>query len=91
MGKFFKRLSKSYTDRLYFLNLAMAWLFTIWCNVLTIFGDNWGVQDYSIIVYGLPLVWAELGVHTGFVIWKAKAENINKYNMEALKDGMDCE
>lgn len=85
MKKLIKRLSKSYTDSLYFLNLLLAWLFTIWASVLTVFGDNWGVADYSVIVYGLPLVWAELSVHTGFIINKATRENLNK-NMEVNCD-----
>lgn len=89
MKKLIKRLSKSYTDSLYFLNLIMAWLFTIWASILTVFGDNWSVADYSLIVYGLPLVWAEVSVHTGFIITKATRENLNKYNMEECSDELD--
>lgn len=79
MKKLFSRLSKSFTDSLYFVNLILAWLFVIWCSLLTVYGDNWGVQDYSIIVYGLPLVFAELSVHTGFIITKATKENLNMH------------
>lgn len=79
MNKLFSRLSKSFTDSLYFVNLLLAWLFVIWCSLLTVYGDNWGVQDYSIIVYGLPLVFAELSVHTGFIITKATKENLNMH------------
>lgn len=89
MKKLIKRLSKSYTDSLYFLNLIMAWLFTIWASILTVFGDDWCVADYSLIVYGLPLVWAEVSVHTGFIITKATRENLSKYNMEECSDELD--
>lgn len=75
-----KRLKRSFTDCLYFVNLSFAWLFTVWCSLLTVFGDNWGVQDYSIIVYGMPLVFAELSVHTGFIISKATKENLCKFS-----------
>lgn len=76
------RLSKSFTDSLYFVNLILAWLFTIWCSLLTVYGDNWGVQDYSVIIYGMPLVFTELSVHTAFIISKAKAENLNMHCKE---------
>lgn len=81
-----KRIKKSFTDCLYFVNLLLAWIFTVWCSLLTVFGDNWGVQDYSIIVYGMPLVFAELSVHTGFIISKATKENLNKYSTEEGKN-----
>ena len=92
MKKLIKRLSKSFTDSLYFANLFITWIFVIWCSLLTVFGDNWGVQDYSLIMCGLPLVFAELGVHTGFIIWKAKSENIAKHDicMEEIENELDC-
>lgn len=86
MKKLKCRLSKSFTDSLYFANLIITWLFTIWCSLLTVFGDNWGVQDYSIIVYGMPLVFAELSVHTGFIISKATKENLNMHREESEND-----
>ena len=33
----------------------------------------------SVVSVGLPVVWGELGIHTGFIIWKAKEENCRKY------------
>ena len=80
MLKWFK--SRGFTDKLYFLNLAFAWVFTIFCMVITVVQSMLCITDFSIVVYGLPVVWAELSVHTGFIIWKSKAENLSKYNKQ---------
>ena len=37
------------------------------------------ITDYSFVSIVCPLVWAELTVHTGFIVWKAKVENLSKY------------
>ena len=78
MIKWFK--SRGFTDKLYFLNLAFAWVFTIFCMVITVIQSTLYITDFSIVIYGLPVVWAELSVHTGFIIWKSKAENMSKYD-----------
>lgn len=36
------------------------------------------VTDLSIVSVGVPAAFAELGLHTGFIIWKAKIENCRK-------------
>jgi hypothetical protein len=77
MIKFFK--SRGYTDKLYFLNLTLSWLFIIVCIVITIFSGKLGITDLSLVSVGMPAVFAELGIHTGFIVWKAKTENISKY------------
>lgn len=77
MIKFFK--SRGYTDKLYFLNLTLSWLFILVCIVITIFSGKLGITDLSLVSVGLPAVFAELGIHTGFIVWKAKTENISKY------------
>ena len=78
MIKWFK--SRGFTDKLYFLNLAFAWGFTIFCMVITVVQSMLYISDFSIVIYGLPVVWAELSVHTGFIIWKSKAENLSKWD-----------
>lgn len=77
MIKFFK--SRGYTDKLYFLNLTLSWLFILVCIVITIFSGKLGITDLSLVSVGMPAVFAELGIHTGFIVWKAKTENISKY------------
>ena len=69
---------RGFTDRLYFANLYFAWIYTIVCLICSILGPFIGIEDYSFVSIVCPLIWAELGVHTGFIIHKAKVENIKK-------------
>ena len=78
-GSIFKH--RGFTDKLYFINLTLSWLFIIVCIVITLFSGKLGIQDLSIISVGLPAVFAELGIHTGFIVWKAKTENIRKFGI----------
>ena len=71
---------RGFTDRLYFLNLTLSWLFIIVCIVMTALEGRLGITDLSIASVGIPAVFAELGVHTGFIVWKAKTENMAKFN-----------
>ena len=73
---------RGFTDKLYFLNLTLSWLFIVICIIITIFSGKLGIQDLSIVSVGLPAVFAELGIHTGFIIWKAKTENISKFGYD---------
>lgn len=84
MIKFFK--SRGYTDKLYFLNLTLSWLFILVCIVITIFSGKLGIVDLSLVSVGLPAVFAELGIHTGFIVWKAKTENISKYGVQPIEE-----
>jgi len=70
---------RGFTDKLYFINLVLAWIYTILCLIFTLLGNVIDIQDYSFVSIVCPLVWAELTVHTGFVIWKAKIENLSKF------------
>lgn len=73
---------RGFTDYLYFLNLALSWLFIITCILITIFSGRLGITDLSLVSVGIPAVFAELGIHTGFIVWKAKTENISKYGVD---------
>lgn len=70
---------RGFMDKLYFMNLIFAWMFTVVCIVLNAVSGKLNVYDLSVISYGLPVVWGELGIHTGFIVWKAKTENCRKY------------
>lgn len=76
MNTFMK--NRGFTDKLYFCNLLSAWIYTIICVILSVFGGHIGIEDYSFVSVVCPLVWGEVAVHSGFVIWKAKAENMAK-------------
>ena len=52
------------------------------CIIITIFSGRLGITDLSIASVGIPAVFAELGIHTGFIVWKAKTENISKFGYD---------
>ena len=79
--------NRGFTDKLYFLNLTLSWLFIIVCIVMTALEGKLGITDLSIASVGIPAVFADLGVHTGFIVWKAKTENMAKFNStDAIED-----
>ena len=84
MGRRIKR--RGFTDRLYFMNLKLTWFFVAVCFLLTIFSGLLGIPDMSIVSVGVPAAFAELGIHTGFVVWKAKSENFSKYGKVNFDD-----
>lgn len=79
-------MKRGFTDTLYFFNLAFAWIFLIVCIILTAFSGILMITDMSLVNVGIPAVFAELGIHTGFIIWKAKNENMNKFGTEVIED-----
>lgn len=81
--RLFKR---GFTDTLYFINLAFAWIYTFLCTLFTLLGSYLNIQDYSFVSIVCPLVWAELTVHTGLIIHKAKCENLSKFTKDNVVD-----
>ena len=71
--------SRGFTDKLYFTNLVFTWIYTLMCLIFSIMGSRIGIEDYSFVSIVCPLIWAELGIHTGFIIHKAKVENVKKH------------
>ena len=74
-----KLKDRGFSDKLYFLNFAITWIFVLICIVITLLSGYLNSTDLSLVSYGIPTVFAELGVHTGYIVWKAKSENINKH------------
>lgn len=72
-------LKRGFTDKLYYYNFRAVWIFTMACFILTAASGYLNVTDLSIVSVGIPAAFAELGVHTGFIIWKAKTENCRKH------------
>ena len=72
---------RGFTDKLYWMNLRFAWIFTILCILLNVFSGKLGVYDLSVIVYGLPVVWGEVAFHTKWIIDKATIENKRKFGI----------
>ena len=75
-----KRLlfKRGFSDKLYFYNFRAVWVFTGACYLLNALSGVLGVSELAVISYGIPAAFAELGLHTGFIIWKAKVENCRK-------------
>jgi hypothetical protein len=69
---------RGFSDRLYYLNFRMVWIFTWSCFALNAISGYLGIGDLAIINIGVPAAFAELGIHTGFIVWKAKVENCRK-------------
>lgn len=83
-------LKRGFSDKLYFYNFRAVWMFTTACFILTAVSGCLGVTDLSIVSVGVPAAFAELGLHTGFIVWKAKVENCRKHKdqskVEELED-----
>ena len=73
---------RGFTDKLYFLNLLLVWTFVLICIVITLLSGFLGISDLSIISAGIPTAFGELSIHTGLIVWKAKCENMKKFNSE---------
>ena len=71
---------RGFTDKLYFLNFIITWLFVAVCVVLTVISQVTGYTDLQIVSVGIPAAFAELSVHTGFIVHKARVENLAKHN-----------
>ncbi len=72
--------SRGFTDRLYILNFTMVWLFVWACFIATLFSGILEITDTSPLTTSITCAFAELGLHTGFIIHKAKVENLAKHN-----------
>lgn len=71
--------NRGFTDNLYFLNLRLTWIFVGCCMIMTALSGVLNITDLSICSVGIPSAFAELGVHTGFIVWKAQRENASKH------------
>lgn len=90
--------NRGFTDKLYFYNFVAVHTLMTAILAITALGGFLGLTDLSPLG-GIPQ-WAytELGIHTGFIIWKAKTENSRKYpagkeggkpeKMEESEDGL---
>lgn len=62
------------------MNFTTTWLFVIACYILNLYGIKNGQPNMDIIAVGIPAAFTELGIHTGFIIHKARVENLAKHN-----------
>ena len=79
---------RGFTDKLYIVNLAIVLVVTIASFVVVILSGRLGIMDMSPIVSVLSGAYGELAVYTGFIVWKAKNENMNKHREDSgIEDG----
>lgn len=66
--------------KLYLLNFIMVWLYAWSCFAIIAFSGRLNVtMDASVLGTTVSCAFAELGLHTGFIVWKCKVENCRKY------------
>ena len=82
---------RGFTDKLYYYNFRAVWIFTAACFILNAVSGKIGVMDLAVINYGIPAAFAELGIHTGFIIWKAKTETCRKNKDESRLTSLEME
>ena len=80
MRRFMRK--RGFTDRLYLTNFVFTWVFVALCYIATLFSGILGITDASVLGVSVSCAFAELGIHTGFVVWKAKVENIEKHKAD---------
>lgn len=77
MGKLIK--NRGFTDKLYFYNFCAVQLLMAAIIVITALGGTLNLMDLSPLSNIPQWAYTELGIHTGFIVWKAKTENSRKY------------
>lgn len=70
---------RGFTDKLYYYNFISVMWIVVAVILVTALSGLLQVTDMSALAMIPPAAFAELGIHTGFVIWKAKAENCRKF------------
>ena len=77
MRKLIRR--RGFTDKLYFYNFCAVHILMAAILVITALGRILGLSDLSPLGSIPQWAYTELGIHTAFIVWKAKAENSRKY------------
>ena len=80
MKRYMKK--RGFSDRLYLTNFIITWIFVMLCFIATLFSGFLGINDLSVLSAAITCSFAELGIHTGFIVWKAKVENIEKHKKD---------
>ena len=80
---------RGFTDRMYLFNVIFVTAVVI-ISFTAVFLSGKLMLDTSAVSVIVPSAYGELAVHTGFVIWKAKEENLRKFK-DVNKEGEDGE
>lgn len=91
-GKNKNRMSKrGYSDRMYYYNFIAVHAIVGAVVALTALSGILGITDMSAMTAIASCAYAELGIHTGFIVWKAKAENCRKNKDYSRLEGLESE
>ena len=74
--------NRGFNDRLYWLNFKFVWTFVLIGVIVTLLQNVLGITDLTVFSVGIPCAFTELGIHTGFIVWKAQTENMAKHNVK---------
>ena len=80
-----RKRKRGFTDKLYLYNVIFVTAVVV-ISFIAVFMSGKLCIDTSAISVIVPSAYAELAVHTGFVIWKAKNENARKYRDVNVSD-----
>lgn len=69
---------RGFTDRMYLYNVGFVTAI-VFLSFVLMFISAFRAVDTSPLTVIVPAAFTELGIHTAFVVWKAKAENLNKH------------
>lgn len=72
---------RGFTDKLYFYNFCAVHILMAAILIITALGGVLNLTDLSPLSNIPQWAYTELGIHTGFIIWKAKEENQRKYRI----------
>ena len=68
-----------FSKRIYLYNILLVSIIIAASFTLMFLSGKLAVIDLSPLSVIIPSAFAELGLHTGFYLWKAKVENCRKY------------
>lgn len=84
-----QKQKRGFSEKLYALNFLFVWGYVISIFWLTVKSGELGIMDLSSYASAAPYAFSELGLHTGFIVWKAKVENCRKF--KDVNDVQDLE
>ena len=82
---------RGFTDRMYYYNFVAVHVIVGAVVILTALSGILCITDMSALAAIPPCAYAELGMHTGFVVWKAKVENCRKNKDKSRLKSLESE
>lgn len=80
---------RGFTDRMYLYNVVFVTVVVALSFAAVFLSGKLEIMDMSVLTAIVTSAYAELAIHTGFIIWKAKAENCRKHKNVNVKEDED--